>query len=301
MSQTVPFTPLPQRPPSPDPFVEESASVRIIEEELAVPVRIIEELAVPDRAFIEELAVPDRAFIIEELAVPDQDLLKRCLSDTMAISTGRDLLASEVSVIDEEVIDSPKKAKIVHAPTHEWSGRVLHEAFVAPPVAAASVASSRASTSSDSSGAEILALLQSMQGQITTISSQGAAIDSKQSVVLEKIDEVKHSLDSRIDSLDAKFLNLEVENNKLKEQLCALGLRIDAGGPGPSPEAIKKVIVEEVAKAASSIPRVAAAAAPSAPLGFRPAPAAADMRFVSRKIFIRGWCAFGEESTSGLS
>ena len=128
LSQTVPFTPLAQRPPTPDPFVEESASVRIIEEhaapvciieeELAVPVRIIEELAVPDRAFIEELAVPDRAFIIEELAVPDQDLLKRCLSDTMAISTGRDLLASEVSVIDEEVIDSPRKAKIVHAPKH---------------------------------------------------------------------------------------------------------------------------------------------------------------------------------------
>ena len=120
LSQTVPFTPLAQRPPTPDPFVEESASVRIIEEhaapvciieeELAVPVRIIEELAVPDRAY--------RAFIIEELAVPDQDLSKRCLSDTMAISTGRDLLASEVSVIDEEVIDSPRKAKIVHAPKH---------------------------------------------------------------------------------------------------------------------------------------------------------------------------------------
>ena len=293
LSQTVPFTPLAKRPPSPDPFVEESASVRIIEE-----VCTIEELAVPDRAFIEELAVPDRAPIIEELAVPDQDLLKRFLSDTMTISSGRDLLAFEVTVVDEEVIDSPKKAKIVHAPKQEWSGRVLHEAFVAHPVAAPSVASSRASTSSDSSGPEILALLQSMQGQIATISSQGAAIDSKQSVVLGKIDEVKLSLDFRIDSLDAKFLNLEVENNKLKEQLSALGLRVDAGGPGSSPEAIKKVIVEEVAKAASSIPRVAA---PSAPLGHRPAPAAADMRFVSRKIFIRGWCAFGEESTSGLS
>ena len=84
----------------------------------------------------------------------------------------------------------------------------------------------RASTSSDSSTAEILALLQSMQGQIATISSQGVAINSKQSVVLGKIDEVKHSLDSRIDSLDAKFLNLEVENNKLKELLCALGVHL---------------------------------------------------------------------------
>ena len=168
LSQIVPFTPLAKRPPSPDPFVEESASVRIIEE-----VCTIEELAVPDRAFIEELAVPDRAPIIEELAVPDQDLLKRFLSDTMTISSGRDLLAFEVTVVDEEVIDSPKKAKIVHAPKQEWSGRVLHEAFVAHPVAAPSVASSRASTSSDSSGPEILALLQSMQRQIATISSQG--------------------------------------------------------------------------------------------------------------------------------
>ena len=81
----------------------------------------------------------------------------------------------------------------------------------------------------------------------------------------------------------------------------ALGLRIDAGGPGASPEAIKKVIVEEVAKAASSIPRVAAAAAPSAPLGFRSAPAVADMTFVCRICFIRGGVHFGLEPGSGAS
>ena len=87
LSQTVPFTSLPRRPPSPDPFVEESASVCSFEE-FAVP----------------ELAVPVRS-------IENQDLLKRCHKNKMAICTGRDLFACEVPVVDEEVIESPQKGQ----------------------------------------------------------------------------------------------------------------------------------------------------------------------------------------------
>ena len=386
VSQTIPFSPLAQRPTTPDPFVEDLAVPVCIIEELADPVRIIEELAVPVCILVvEEPAVPDQdllkrcILVVEEPAVPDQDLLNRRLKDTMAfgaeiiallqslqgqiitissqgaafdskqsvvlrkIDEVNQCLDSRIDSLDAKFLDlelennrlkeqlcalglridaggsgsssddikkviiDPKKAKFVATldakrdPKHDWLGTVPHEAFVV-----ASAACGGASTSCGGSGADIISLLQFLRGQITTIISQGAAIDSKlvaqQSVVLGKIDEVKQCLDSRTDSLDAKFLDLEFENYKLKEQLRALGLRIDAGGSGSSSDDFKHVIVEEVAMAASAFPRVAvAAAAPPAPLRSRLASAPADMRFVSRKVFIRGWCSFGEETTSGLS